>query len=100
MPRITGVIARTWLADVPDNKRFWCCDGKVIKNLAELEAAFHQMDIGTFKYHCNETKCDFGNWIRDVIGDAKLARDLMKSTEPTQAADYVAARIKWLEGKR
>lgn len=100
MPKITGEIARNWLADVPEDKRFWCCDGRVMKNLAELEAALREMDAGTFRYHCNETKCDFGNWVRDVIGDEKLARDLVRSTSSGQAAASVASRIKWLEKKK
>jgi len=99
MPGIIGVIARSWLADVPDNKRFWCCDGKVIKNLAELEAALRRMNTATFQYHCNKSKCDFGNWVKDVIGDEKLARDLMQSSDPVRAAVYITTRIKWLERK-
>jgi hypothetical protein len=99
MPGIKGAIPRSWLADVPDNKRFWCCDGKVITNLAELEAALRRMNIGTFQYHCNKSKCDFGNWVRDVIGDEKLAGDLMQSSDPVRAAAYITTRIKWLERK-
>ena len=36
---------------------------------------------------------------RDVIGDEKLARDLLKSGTPAQSARSVAERINWLKSK-
>ncbi len=97
MASITKAIANERLEDVPAEKRFWCHDGRYLKSLAELEAALEQMSDETFSYHSSETKTDFSNWISDVIGDQKLARDLLKSTTPVQAAKNVAARIKWLK---
>jgi len=97
--KITGAIAKAWLADVPQEKRFWCSDGQVMKNLPELEAALKQMSEDTFRYHSNETKSDFGNWVRDVIGDEKLSRDLQKSSTRLQAIKSVADRIAWLRRK-
>ncbi len=51
----------------------------------------------TFSYHSNETKTDFSNWVRDVIGDEKLSRNLLKSTTRAQAAKSVANRVAWLK---
>ena len=45
MIKLTRVIAKNWLADVPDDKRFWCQDGQVMKNLAELEAAIKEESL-------------------------------------------------------
>ena len=97
--KITGAIAKAWLADVPQEKRFWCSDGQVMKNLPELEAALKQMSEDTFRYHSNETKSDFGNWVRDVIGDEKLSRDLQKSSTRLQAIKSVADRLACLRSK-
>lgn len=97
--RIEKTIAKAWLADVPPDKQFWCSDGRELKNLAELEAALNEMSDDTFRSHTNETKNDFSNWVKDVIGDEKLARDLQKSTTRIQAATNVASRIAWLKGK-
>ncbi len=99
MARITKTIAGGWLADVPLEKRFWCSDGHVLKNLSELEIALGEMSEETFIYHSNETKSDFSNWVRDAIGDEKLARDLLKSTTRARAARCVATRIAWLNSK-
>jgi len=99
MALITKTIATGWLADVPPENRFWCSDGHVLKNLSELEIALGVMSEETFGYHSNETKSDFSNWVRDVIGDEKLARDLLKSTTRARALRCVAKRIAWLNSK-
>jgi hypothetical protein len=57
------------------------------------------MTYETFTYHSNEEKKDFGNWVRDVIGDQKLARDLDRSSHPMQAAKRVAERVSFLSGR-
>ncbi len=99
MVKITRSVAEGMLGDVPEEKRFWCCDGRYLKNLEELEAALGQMADDIFRYHVNEAKTDFSNWVRDVIGDDKLSRDLLKSTSQAQAARSVAERISWLKSK-
>ena len=99
MVTINKAVAEKWLANVEQEKQFWCHDGLYLKNLQELEAALKQMTEETFRHHVNETKSDFSNWVRDVIGDEKLARDLRKSTVQIQAAKSIATRIAWLKGK-
>jgi hypothetical protein len=97
MATMTKKAAKERLSDVPEEKRFWCHDGRYLKNLEELAAALEQMTDDTFAYHSNASKTDFSNWVRDVVGDEKLARDLLKTTTPPEAAKSVAARIKWLK---
>jgi hypothetical protein len=99
MVKMTKAIAEARLGDVPDEKRFWSQDGRYIKSLAELGAAFGQMSDETFRAHANESKNDFSNWVRDVFGDDKLSRDLQKSISPRQAARSVAERLDWLKNR-
>jgi hypothetical protein len=97
--KITKAMAKGWLADVPQEKQFWCTDGHFLKNLAELKAALETMSQDTFGSHSNETKNDFSNWIRDVIADEQLANDLLKSKTQAQTAKTVADRITLLQSK-
>lgn len=97
--QMTEAIARQRLADVPQEKHFWCNDGQILKNLAQLEMALHQMTDITFRYHCNQEKCDFANWVSHVMGEEKLARDLLQSTTREQAANAVAGRVAYLKSK-
>ncbi len=100
MDKIKKTIAEERLADVLQEKRFWCSDGRVLKNLPQLETALKEMSEETFRYHSSEAKNDFSNWVRDVIGDEKLSMDLQKSTTRLQAAKSVAERIVWLKKQK
>jgi hypothetical protein len=97
MVKITKAIASTWLSDVPQGKQFWCTDSREFKNLADLAAGFKAMSDQTFRYHSNETRNDFSKWVKDVIGDEKLAEELRKAKNPAQAAKVVAVRISALK---
>jgi hypothetical protein len=99
MVRVTQSAAVQKLGDVAEDKQFWCHIGQVFKNLPDMEMAFGGMGDYTFHYHASQTKNDFSNWVRDVIGDEKLARDLLKSATPAQAKKAVAGRIAWLKSK-
>jgi hypothetical protein len=97
--KISKEEANRRLGDVPDGKHFWCHDGKLIKNLGELEKALTNMSDETFHYHSGEGRSDFTSWIRDVVGDDKLARDLTKAKSRIQASKAVAQRISFLQSK-
>lgn len=97
--KISKEEANRRLGDVPDEKRFWCRDGKLLKNLGELEKALNDMSDDTFHYHSSEGRDDFSNWIRDLVGDNKLANDLSKAKSRIQASKAVTQRISFLQSK-
>jgi len=97
--KISKEEANRRLGDVPDDKHFWCHDGKLIKNLRELGKALNDMSDETFHYHLGEGRNDFSNWVRDVVGDNKLANDLSKAKSRIQAGKAVAQRISFLRSK-
>ena len=91
--------AQKFLADVQEENVFWCVDGKVFKNLRELAEGLNAMTDETFSYHCNEMKKDFSNWIRDVIGDKQLAKDLERPMSRAYAAQIVEQRVVYLSAR-
>lgn len=99
MAKMTKQVAEKMLGEADRSKQFYCQDGRYFKSLAELESGLKTMTDQTFRSHCGGEKSDFSNWVRDVIGDDKLSRDLLKSTSRAQAAKNVAARIAWLRSK-
>jgi hypothetical protein len=99
MVSMTKQVAKARLDSVPEEKRFWCNDGRYLSNLEELKAALENMTDETFLFHSNETKSDFARWVDEVIGDDKLARDLKKSATRSWAAKSIADRIKFLKSK-
>jgi hypothetical protein len=88
------------LADVPAEYAFWCNDGRIIKSMRELKEALEQMGDETYVYHVNAEKNDFSTWAKDVLIDERLAWDLSKSTDRSEAARRVAARVTFLASKQ
>jgi len=99
MARIQCDDAEKMLGKVPDQHVFRCSDGRIMTNMQELADALTDMSEETFAYHSNEQKQDFSNWVRDVMGDQKLARDLAKSINRLQAAKRVEDRVAFLSTK-
>ena len=87
------------LADVPEDKAFWCYGGETFKSLQELALALEGMSDEAFQHHVTEHKNDFSNWISDVFGDTTLAKQLNKVTDKSKAASKIQARIKSLKSK-
>ena len=67
------------LRHVSDEKRFYCHDGKILNNLYELKNALENISHACYIHHVTEEKNDFARWVRDVLGDDKLANDLAKA---------------------
>jgi hypothetical protein len=57
------------------------------------------MSDETFRYHLAGGRNDFSKWIREVVRDDKLARDLSKAGSRIQASEAVADRISFLGSK-
>jgi hypothetical protein len=87
------------LVKVPAEYVFYCHDGSVFADLRELAEGLQAMSDEAFAYHCNLEKQDFSNWVRDIVGDEELAKDLAKATNRLQAAEYLVARIVLLTSK-
>ncbi len=97
--RITKQDAEKRLARVPDESVFWCHDGSVFHDMQELADGLNKMSDETFAHHSNAEKTDFSNWVKDIIGDEKLSRDLAKAKDRTQAAKFVTERLNFLISK-
>ena len=97
--RITKSQAKKFLARVPEDNVFWCNDGQVLRDVNELKDALTIMSDQTFSYHSNDVKKDFSNWIRDVVGDEKLAGTLETVPDRQQAAKIVEERCNLLLSK-
>lgn len=53
--------------------------GNKFSNLIELASAIKDMNNEHFEHHVNESKNDFANWIKDCLGEKKLATELSKN---------------------
>lgn len=58
-------------------KHFYLHEGGKLSNLEELFTELQTMDNHVFNHHVNKERNDFANWVRDVMGERILARNIM-----------------------
>jgi len=66
---------------VKPEQYFYACNGCVIKNIKELAKEIRNMDENVFRHHVNQEKNDFANWVKEVIGNKKIAEEIGKITD-------------------
>lgn len=76
--RVTPKEAKKILGKVPAMKSFWLCINMELRSLPELSLALESIDDDVFRYHVNKDKNDFEAWIRDVLQDKELAREIAR----------------------
>jgi len=79
--------------DTEPEKSFWLSDGRTLKNLKELAQALETMDEAVWKYHVNEEKNDFANWIEGVFGQNQLGASIRKVKSPRTAAKRIQSKL-------
>lgn len=91
--------AKRYLNDCAPEQCFWVNNGPILRNIEELSNTLPEMSSDVFGHHVGADKNDFGNWIRDVIGDQKLANDILSSRNKESMAKKVKARVNALKKK-
>ncbi len=76
--RITKAKALHIMRPVEGEQRFFCANGDVWGSLTECSRYVQNISQEAFHHHCNIERCDFSSWIKDVLGDEKLATDIQK----------------------
>ena len=72
---------------------------KLLKNLQELSDFFPQINDETYSHHVNGDKNDFSKWVNDIIGEKKLANELLSSKNKNYAAKKLSSRLALLKKK-
>lgn len=96
---VTKDEAKRYLCDVTPEKCFWVNNGPILKNLEELANFLPEMSDETFEHHINSEKNDFSNWINDILGDKRLANDLLSSNNRYSVLQKVRDRLNSLKRK-
>ena len=72
--------------DVKPEHAFYCADGTVLKNLKELAGKLKTISPEVYAHHANAHRNDFHNWIKEVYGNAALARKMASAKSSLHAA--------------
>lgn len=91
---ISEEIANEYLRDVePMWKAFWFHMHLTARNLEEFAEGMTQIDDDIFRYHASGQKNDFARWVREVIGDSVLARELSSVGSREKATGMIRRRV-------
>lgn len=96
---VTREEAVKYLSDTSPEQSFWVNNGPVLRNLDELSNFIQGMPDDAYSYHANKDKNDFSRWINEIIGDKKLANDLLSSKSKQSAARKLNSRLAMLKKK-
>ncbi len=94
MPKKKLAKTKNLVVETGEEKRFWVCDGRVLKNLRELADVLEKMPKDVFNHHVTKERNDFAIWVNDVFGDKKLAGGLKKAKTAKGAAKKIRTAIR------
>ncbi len=89
--------ARRILYRVPANVSFWLCTNEQLARLDDLGRALKRVSDEVFRYHVNRDKNDFEVWIRDVINDRELAREISRIKTKDTLIRKISERVEELK---
>lgn len=75
--------------EIQSENYFYACDGTVMTSLEDLFEQLQEMPEHVFFHHVNNEKNDFHNWIKDVIGNHVLAKNLKNSKDADDMLRHV-----------
>jgi hypothetical protein len=85
--------AQEFLQNVPEEYVFRVVNGHTLRSEKELADELKTMSESDYSYHANGQKNDFALWVKDIIKDDTLARDLQRAPNKNQAAKAAASRF-------
>jgi hypothetical protein len=81
------------LCDAAPENYFRVANGTIVKNIKELDNAIENMSDETFKCHVSDVRNDFSIWIRETIGDEKLANELLQTKDRCRTQLLILRRV-------
>jgi hypothetical protein len=76
--KLTLSRAKNILKVVPNSKSFWLCTNAYLRSLNTLASALEEVGDEVFRYHVDKYKNDFAAWVKDIIEDKDLAREISR----------------------
>ncbi|MFH1063733.1 MAG: hypothetical protein V1729_01490 [Candidatus Woesearchaeota archaeon] len=79
--------------EITPERAFILNNGEQIKNIQGLYQKLQGMDQTVFAHHANEERNDFGNWVKDVHKDYRLANSLFSAKTREECAKAVGDHL-------
>ena len=75
--------------EVEPELALWLSNGLIARNLKELAVALKKMSAKEYKEYADSQKNEIAEWIREILNDERLARQLKKAKNKIQATKLV-----------
>lgn len=73
---------------------FWTNDGRILKDLNDLQAALAAMDEAVFAHHTGRGINDFADWVEQILCDGECAADLRQASGQADARTIVVHHLR------
>ena len=92
--KISSASGKKGLVEASSHNSFWMNDGQILNTLVALAGALNGMETVVYKYHTNNGRHDFANWVDDVLSDADCATALRKCKTAKTAHAVLVTHLK------
>lgn len=89
--------ARRFVARVSVKDSFWLCTNENLRSLSHIAAALEKVDDDVFRYHVTREKNDFEVWIREIVRDKELAREISRVKTKDTLIRKINERIQYVK---
>lgn len=90
---------KSLFVQLPVEKRFRLTNGVEINNLLELYEEVQVMQDYTYYTHVRNNRNDFAQWVKETLGEGRIASRLYSATDKEEFIFILAEEIKHLEDK-
>lgn len=75
------------------DKLFYTCDGKSLKSLQEMLNWINDSNDDAFFHHVNSQRNDFSGWVKEVLKDSPLSKQLKQNQSKEQMVEIIEKRL-------
>lgn len=79
---------------VPNNKGFKFHDGSIANNLEDLYNHLKELEKEHYEKHVSDSKNDFADWIKSVLGNEDLASSVLSSKSKEDSIEHIKQHLK------
>lgn len=83
--------------EVEPELALWLSNGTTVKSLTELAAALKKLGAKDYKEHVNKERNEIADWVKEILNDDSLARQLRRAKTKALAAQAVEKEMKKLK---
>ncbi|MBI3037022.1 hypothetical protein HYY73_04725 [Candidatus Woesearchaeota archaeon] len=86
--------------EVEPELALWLSNGATVRSLNELAATLKKLSAKDYKEHVNKERNELADWVKEILNDDSLARQLRRAKTKGQAAQAIEREMKKLKAAK